>query len=159
MIVLRRLGLWGACAECLGENIRALRDAGPSLGEATKGHRPFSGLSRLARYTAKVLALVVLYRRVGALPALRARYVRHVGVEQQSVSQPCRSWTINLLGKSQVSIISQDVTVQRPVAGEALPFDEQLEVMSSTCSVDSVDLSWIDNVVYQLLELIRRIIG
>jgi hypothetical protein len=40
---------------------------------------------------ASVLALVGLYRRMGARPTTRFRQVKHVGVVQWSAPQPSRS--------------------------------------------------------------------
>lgn len=72
----RALGLY------LGAKTRELSDAGGALDGFNRGQSPFSGLSRLARYVASVLALVVLYRRMGARPAMRFRQVKQVEVVQ-----------------------------------------------------------------------------
>jgi hypothetical protein len=82
---------------CRVEKIKLPRATGGSWDLRRNGHSPFSGLSWLARYTAKVLALVVLYLRIGALPAKRRLNVKHEGVAQLTFSQPDRSWRIYLL--------------------------------------------------------------
>ena len=75
----------------LGEKISELSAAGAFRGTLRAGQRPASGLSWLARWIARVRALVVLYRRRGALPARRCRKVRQVEVLQVLVPQPSRS--------------------------------------------------------------------
>ena len=65
-----------------GVNTRELRAAGGAFGVRSPGQILFSGLSKVARYVAMDLALVVLYLRTGALPAILFRHVKHVGVGQ-----------------------------------------------------------------------------
>lgn len=61
-------------------------------------HSPCSGLSREERYTAKVLALVALYRRAGApTPAAsRLRQEKQVGVVQELDLHPYLIWKVYL---------------------------------------------------------------
>jgi hypothetical protein len=79
-----------------GTKTKELRAAGGALGDLKWGQTPFSGLSWLAMCIANILALVVLYLRIGALPAILFRQVQHVGVVQWSTPQPSRSCTMYL---------------------------------------------------------------
>lgn len=91
--------LWSGCEgeDDRVENIKLPKAAGGSRDLRRKGHNPFSGSSWLAKYIANVLALVVLYLRMGARPAKRRLHVKQVGVAQLTFSQPDRSCKMYLL--------------------------------------------------------------
>lgn len=136
------------------ENVVGVRRCG--FAWRNVGHSPFRGLSRLAKYTAKVRALVALYFRTGRFPANRRRHVKQVDIRHLVSPQPSRSCTM-YLGLVSSALTPDGVHHAKPLHISHVPIYKMLKVVTANGSMDCVDVPRVIDLLDVLDQLWRRV--